>query len=751
MSSPLKKNKNKFVAVLAVLSLPSYAQEAGSVLSIIQHLFSDVAVLSVFILFSLSLAGYLVYGLHRFRKYQSQITESEERLRLSLWASGDEMWDWNIQDGSLHRTNGAGTYPLPNIDPSDFPPNRPHIHPHDVDRVVEKLKNHLNGEINEFECVYRIKGSNDKWRWILDKGKVVASNATGYPTRMTGAFKDIHQLKKTESNLEIFARSIQSLTDGVIILNADFNVIHTNPGYTQITGYSAAELSGNKLNFNSMSSTLSQEIKSAVDKTGNWQGDVTGQGKDGNMFIAFVTVNCIRNEENLITNYVAIVSDTTMRKKAEAKLIKMARTDTLTGLPNRNVFFSRLQKCVDKQIETAILVFDVDDFKKINDSLGHVLGDNLLVKISERIKPLTNNQCVLYRLGGDEFAITMEGTNDIHKVTVLAKELLKLLSNPFKIEQHELVVAASIGIVLYPDDGQQPETLHRNADTAMYHAKEKGNRYLFFNKEMNKQAVKRLQVENLIRQGLKEDYFHVYYQPKMSFSTGQLVGMEALVRFISPSGTLVSPGTFIPIAEETGQIVEIGEVVLRKSCADMKRWIDSGLISGRVAVNLSARQFNLPNLIQRIESILRETGLSPNNLELEITEGTVMDNPQHAIEIMHELRALGIQLAMDDFGTGYSSLSYLRKFPLNTLKIDKAFVDDANSNVGKAMIDTIITIARNLSLSTVAEGVETHKQEEFMASMGCDVLQGYLYSKPLSSKELAHFAAGQQPVLKKAQ
>lgn len=284
----------------------------------------------------------------------------------------------------------------------------------------------------------------------------------------------------------------------------------------------------------------------------------------------------------------------------------------------------------------------------------------------------------------------------------------------------------------------------------MYHAKEKGNRYLFFNKEMNKQAVKRLQVENLIRQGLKEDYFHVYYQPKMSFSTGKLVGMEALVRFISPSGTLVSPATFIPIAEETGQIVDIGEVVLRKSCADMKRWIDSGLISGRVAVNLSARQFNLPNLIQRIESILRDTGLSPNNLELEITEGTVMDDPQHAIEIMHELRALGIQLAMDDFGTGYSSLSYLRKFPLNTLKIDKAFVDDANSTVGKAMIDTIITIARNLSLSTVAEGVETHVQEEFMASMGCDVLQGYLYSKPLSSKELAHFAARQQPVLKKA-
>lgn len=739
------------MAVSSLVSFNTYALETESISNVIEKLFSDGAVLSIFILFALCLTGYLVYGLYRFRQYQGQITESEERLRLSLWASGDEMWDWNIHRGSLHRTNGAGTYPLPNIDPSDFPPNRPHIHPQDVEKVVEKLKLHLNGEVNEFECVYRIKGSNDKWRWILDKGKVVSSNAAGYPIRMTGAFKDIHQIKKTESNLEIFARSIQSLTDGVVILNSDFNVIHINPGYTQITSFSSSDLIGKKLNFNSISPSLITDIKSAVDKTGNWQGDVTGQGKDGNMFIAFVTVNCIRNDENAITNYVAVVSDTTMRKKAEAKLIKMARTDTLTGLPNRNVFFSRLQKCVDKQLETAILVFDVDDFKKINDSLGHVLGDILLVKISERLKPLTNSQCILYRLGGDEFAITMEGTNDIHKVTILAKELLRLLSNPFRIEQHEFVVAASIGIVLYPDDGQQPETLHRNADTAMYHAKEKGNRYLFFNKEMNKQAVKRLQVENLIRQGLKEDYFHVYYQPKMSFSTGKLVGMEALVRFISPSGTLVSPGTFIPISEETGQVVEIGEVVLRKACADMKRWIDSGLMSGRVAVNLSARQFNLPNLIHRIESILLETGLSPNNLELEITEGTVMDDPQHAIQVMHELRALGIQLAMDDFGTGYSSLSYLRKFPLNTLKIDKAFVDDAGTSVGRAMIDTIITIARNLSLSTVAEGVETSTQEKLMAEMGCDVLQGYLYSKPLSSKELAHFAANQQPVLKKAQ
>ncbi len=740
-----------YIVVAGLLLLfSSSARALGEPQTFIYQLLTDKVSLTILLVFCLAVLLFLIYGFIRFRRYQTQITESEERLRLSLWASGDEMWDWNIQEGSLFRTNGAGTYELPSVNPDLFPPNKPHIHPQDLHRVAAKLEAHLNGENAAFECVYRMKTNSNTWRWVLDKGKVVSTASSGQPRRMTGTFKDIQKLKQAESDLEIFAKSIESLAEGVIILDPTLKIIHVNPGYSHITGYAAVDVEGKKLNFNAISSSLMEDIKKEVDLKGIWQGDITGQAKDGSMFLAFVTANCIRDEDGAISNYVAIVSDTTKRKKAEAKLIKMARTDSLTGLPNRNVFFSRLQRCVERKSPTAVLVFDLDDFKKINDSLGHQTGDNLLIQISERIKPLTSQLNSLYRLGGDEFALVMEKTNDIHKVTAAAKEVLKQLSTPYTIDQHEFVVAGSIGIVLYPDDGKQPETLLRNADTAMYHAKEDGNRYLFFNEDMNKRAVKRLQVENLIRLGLKEDYFHVYYQPKMSFSTGKLVGMEALVRFITPKKGLVSPGTFIPIAEETGQIVEIGDLVLRKACIDMKKWIDMGIMSGRVAVNLSARQFNLPDLTQRIDKILKETGLSPNNLELEITEGTVMDNPQQAINVMHQLRDRGIQLALDDFGTGYSSLSYLSKFPLNTLKIDRAFVEDSKTEIGKAMIDTIVTIARNLSLSTVAEGVETDIQEQFMASMGCDVLQGYLYSKPLSGDELMDFAERQQPVLKKA-
>jgi EAL domain-containing protein (putative c-di-GMP-specific phosphodiesterase class I) len=279
----------------------------------------------------------------------------------------------------------------------------------------------------------------------------------------------------------------------------------------------------------------------------------------------------------------------------------------------------------------------------------------------------------------------------------------------------------------------------------MYHAKNNGaNRYLFFNDSMNKQAVKRLQIENLIRYGLKEDYFTVFYQPKMDILTGNVVGMEALVRFITPKGGLVSPASFIPVAEETGQIVDIGAVVLRKACADVKKWLALGLFQGRVAVNLSAKQFMLPNLCQQIDDILEQCELPSYHLELEITEGTVMQSPTLAIDTMKKLRARGIHLAMDDFGTGYSSLAYLKQFPLNTLKIDKAFIDDMDNARGRNMVDTIVTIAHNLSLNVVAEGVETKDQLDMLRKLRCETIQGYYYSKPLSAKDFAAFLFAQK-------
>lgn len=676
----------------------------------------------------------------KMRRYQAKLESSEERLRLSLWGSGDELWDWNISSGELYRSS-SWLHPVelqPNS--SDIPPNKQQIHPQDIDRVCQQLQLHLEGKTSHFEATYRLKTADQQWTWVLDRGKAVEFSKGGKPSRMTGTLKNIHQLKQTEEQLQLFARCLQTISDAVVICDTDFNIIEVNPAFSKITGKSRELMLNRRFELTMYPSRFMHDIRHTLHQHGSWSGEIREQRLNSEVYQAELTFDLIKDDLGMVSQYVAVFSDITERKLREAELSRLANSDTLTGLPNRAVFLQKLAQLVNEKTEHALLVFDLDNFKKINDSLGHELGDNLLCKLADRLSNHKRYQNCLYRLGGDEFAMLLDHTNDLHFITSLAKELLALINQPMLVNQHELAITSSIGIVLFPDDGSDPQALLRNADTAMYHAKSQGaNRYLFFNDSMNKLAVKRLQVENLIRHGLKESYFSVYYQPKMDIATGQLTGMEALVRFITPKGGLISPASFIPVAEETGQIIEIGEVVLRQACKDVKRWIDQDLFQGRVAVNLSSRQFSLPFLCEQIDDILQETELPSYHLELEITEGTVMQSPPQAIDTMKKLRARGIHLAMDDFGTGYSSLAYLKQFPLNTLKIDKAFVDDMNTARGRNMVDTIVTIAHNLSLTVVAEGVEQAEQLEMLRKLRCEVIQGYYYSKPLSADDFAEF------------
>ncbi|WP_233520476.1 putative bifunctional diguanylate cyclase/phosphodiesterase [Flocculibacter collagenilyticus] len=677
------------------------------------------------------------------RKYQGKIEKSEARLRLSLWSSGEQMWDWNIAQGVLVRSN--------NIKKADttinvcgiFPPNKNHIHPQDVNRVAEALKDHLHEKTEFFEVTYRVKNEENEWRWMLDRGKVVETDNRHSPVRMTGTVKDISQMKETQERLSLFAKCIDNISDGIVIYDRSLKIIEINPSYTRITGKDREAVLGQKLAFSQYPNTYIAKVIKCLHEHGSWYGEIDAERANGEKYQAELTMDVIKGDNNQILHYVAVFSDISTRKSNEAELKRISTTDKLTGLPNRNLFYTNMQNLVNKNKRHALMVFDLDNFKKINDSLGHKLGDNLLCRIAERLKSITRQHDSIYRLGGDEFALILEDTNDIHTITSTAKDILKIINRPFPVNSHELVISSSIGIVLFPEDGQSPESLLKNADTAMYHAKKDGNKYLFFSDRMNKQAVKRLQIENLIRHGLKNDYFSVFYQPKMDLRTGKLMGMEALVRFVTPKSGLISPASFIPVAEETGQIVEIGEVVLRKSCQEVKRWIDAGIFDGRVAVNLSARQFSQPNLCQLIDEVLDEANLHSSHLELEITEGTVMNSPTEAIKMMRKLRSRGIHLAMDDFGTGYSSLAYLKQFPLNTLKIDKAFIDDVDNKQGQAMVNTIVTIAHNLDLDVVAEGVESEKQLNYLKGANCEVLQGYFYSKPLSSKDFEAFVIKQ--------
>lgn len=724
------------LAVVSALPLPAIAASWEQLQPYMLTLISVLSIVAL-VLAHLSIV--------RMRRYQSKLEQSEERLRLSLWGSGDELWDWDLQAGQLYRSS-SWHQPLEKPgDSQQFPPNRSEIHPQDLDRVTSALQQHMHGMTPIFEASYRIKAANGQWIWVLDRGKVVQLNEQGQAIRMTGTLKNIQQLKETEERLSLFARCLDNISDAVMVCDTNFALLEVNPAFVSMTGKNRESVLHTVFELCLYPARFLHEIRQSLLEQGYWAGEIEDKRHNGELYQAELSFDVIKDEQGQVQQFVGVISDISERKKREAELNRLADTDTLTGLPNRARFSSHLSQLVREQVEHALLVFDLDNFKKINDSLGHELGDTLLCKLSERLSQFTRFKAKLYRLGGDEFAVVLENTNDIHSITSLAKDLLKQINLPFFIEQHELAVTSSIGIVLYPEDGNDPQALLRNADTAMYHAKHEGaNRYLFFNDSMNKLAVKRLQVENLIRHGLKEDYFTVFYQPKMDIVTGQLVGMEALVRFITPKKGLISPASFIPVAEETGQILEIGEVVLQKTCEDVKRWIDMGLFHGRVAVNLSAKQFMLPFLCEQIDDILQRSELPSYHLELEITEGTVMQSPTLAIDTMKKLRARGIHLAMDDFGTGYSSLAYLKQFPLNTLKIDKAFIDDMNTARGRNMVDTIVTIAHNLNLTVVAEGVEHAEQLQQLKQLRCEIIQGYFYSKPLSAHDFGLFLKQQK-------
>ncbi|MFK3863585.1 MULTISPECIES: putative bifunctional diguanylate cyclase/phosphodiesterase [Pseudoalteromonas] len=685
---------------------------------------------------------YLLFTIYKLRRSRRQLCISERRLKSTVEGSGDTLWDWNIKTGEVLRINDK--YMMDRNTIIDIPPNKALIHPNDIAQVELLLKQHFAEQTAFFEASYRIKDSFDRWHWVLDRGKIIEKDTNLNPLRMTGTVRDITQLKSTEARLNLFAKCVESLTDALAIYDKNFNLVDLNPSFL-------SQFGGNRDNYLNKPFTLPgyeqsyiDDIKNTVRLTDHWQQEVKLRNSERKLLPIEISIDEIKNEHNQICNYVIVYSDLTERKKAESQLHNLSNRDRTTGLPNRNLFFTDLKKLAKQDSHHALLVFDLDNFKKINDSLGHQLGDSLLAKLAMRLSKLTREKDVFYRLGGDEFALVMSGTNDIHTITRMAKQFLAAIATPFKMAGHELVITSSVGIVLFPEDGNTPELLLKNADTAMYHAKKKGNSYLFFNDTMNRQAVKRLQIENLMRFGLKEDHFEVYYQPKMNIRTGKFTGMEALVRFITPKKGIISPGVFIPIAEETGQIIEIGEVVLHKACRDVKAWLDAGLFNGRVAVNLSAKQFSLPDLTTRIDVILQNHALPSYFLELEITEGTVMDDPQDAISIMRSLSARGIHLAMDDFGTGYSSLAYLKQFPLNTLKVDKAFIDDMQTERGRNMVDSIVTIAHNLDLHVVAEGVEQAEQIAILKELNCETMQGYYYSKPLSRAEFTEFLKKQQ-------
>ena len=551
----------------------------------------------------------------------------------------------------------------------------------------------------------------------------------------------------TDAQIKLLASVFDNSGEAILISDARNRIVEVNPAFTLITGYAAEEVRGRNPSLLASGRTSPEDYRQmwhAINEDGLWQGEIWDRHRDGHVYPKWLTISTIRDVAGNLSHYIASFTDITARKAAEERIHYLAHHDPLTRLPNRTHLQGRLEQAIvaarRDSSRLAVLFIDMDHFKNINDSLGHHVGDGLLVEVAVRLRQSVRESDVVARLGGDEFVVVL---TDISHDTVAAVvgKLLKNLARPYAIDDHTLHSTPSIGISLFPEDGADVETLMKNADTAMYHAKEAGrNTYQFFTAAMNESATERIVLEGNLRRAIERDEFVLHYQPQIDVASGRPCGVEALVRWQHPERGLISPLKFIPIAEETGLIVQLGEWVLDTALGDLSRWRTAGLDGIRMAVNLSAHQLRDPQLAPRIASLLALHGLRGGDLELEITESVAMKNPQGTIRLLTHLRELGIELAIDDFGTGYSSLAYLKQLPLDRLKLDRSFVMDIEQDPNDAAISAAtISLAHSLGLSVVAEGVETASQYDFLKGLDCDVVQGYFFSRPLPAAEVEAF------------
>ena len=558
----------------------------------------------------------------------------------------------------------------------------------------------------------------------------------------------IRQHKEHKQATEVssrFGRLLDSSSNEIYIFNADnFYFTHVNKGGCDNLGYCIEELYEMRA-WDLKPEISHDEFLSYVEPLRNGERDkinfeTVHKRKDGTTYPVEVRLQLSSLEKPPV--YVAMILDITERKKAEDKLNYLAYYDNLTGLPNRCLLIDRLQQAMKEANRNeqlvAVLFIDIDHFKKINDSMGHETGDILLKESAQRLRNCVRESDTVARLGGDEFTLVLTYMKNINDVINIAEQILEGFSKPFHIKNKNLFITASIGITLYPLDDNGTDDLLRDADTAMYHAKENGrNNFQFYNNEMTVRVEERLKLERELRDALLHDEFVLFYQPQVDIETGSIVGMEALIRWQHPYQGLIAPDHFINVVEETGLIIPIGKWVLQEACKQTQILHSSGLPPIHISVNLSARQLEDPGLVQMVDQVLKETGLEPTLLDLEITESMLMSDMNRVIQTLEELSALGINISVDDFGTGHSSLAYIKQFPITTLKIDRSFIRETPENKDDVSITVaIINMANALGLKTVAEGVETKEQLEFLKQYKCNLIQGYYFSEPIAFDEI---------------
>ena len=708
----------------------------------------------VFVIGSGCYAAFLVYRMLQAEQRRvdthKELEDSERQLRLALNGSGSGMWDWNMRE--KRHTFSQGVASMMRYEGDDFVRDfrfKPRIHPEDREMVGQQVK--LSVATGQpFIVTARVQGFDGEYRWFEARG-MRHLDLQGVPVRFSGIITDKTIQRREEARLRLAAKVVDNTTEGVVVTDAHGNILSTNTAFSQLMGYAPDELLGqNPSVFKSgrHDKAFYEAMWSSVNRCGHWSGEIWNKRKNGEIFPERMSLSAVQDSQGKVTHYVCMFSDISLEKSREEQLQRMAHRDLLTGLGNRNWFVQELARLVGDASnrvppeQMAVILLNLDRFKDVNDSYGHAVGDEVLKHIARQVQTALRPGDVIGRMAGDEIVVLARNLATAEEASGIAERLIHAAAQPWKSpDGFAVVVSVSAGICCYPQHAVKASTLVQGAHAAVYGAKQGrggSNLWCFFHEDMKLAARERIALEARLRNAFAQGHLRLFYQPQIDIASGAIVGCEALMRWFDPVEGAISPARFIPVAEASGLIGPLGEWVLHEACRQAQAWSDQGLPAIAVAVNVSLHQFLLTDIVACTQQALAASGLSAGRLEVEITESALAERPDEALSVLTQLKAMGLRLAIDDFGTGYSSLAHLKRFPIDTLKIDQGFIRDIPQSADDMAISrAVIALGQNMGLEVLAEGVETPAQLEFLRQHGCNFYQGYLCSKPVPAHEFA--------------